>query len=57
MNLQPGCLVVIDGHDGVFRVERLVDGRVRCFSCIDGRFVVVDAGLVRLCPPMTRAAP
>ncbi|MDP2341710.1 MAG: hypothetical protein Q8O67_12195 [Deltaproteobacteria bacterium] len=53
-----GDLVVIDGLEGVFRLERLVDdGRVRCFSYVDGRFVVVDKALVHPCPPMTRAAP
>ncbi len=60
-------LVVIEGCVGVFRVERFVDPsatadgsvpvRLRCFSYVDGRFVVVDAGLVHPCPPLTRAAP
>ncbi len=43
---------------GVFRLERVLeDGRLRCFSYVDGGFVVVDAALVKPCPPNTRAAP
>jgi hypothetical protein len=52
-----GDLVVIDGAAGVFRVESFVTGQVRCFSYVDGRFLVVDAAVVRRCPPGTRAAP
>jgi hypothetical protein len=53
--MKAGDLVVIDGLEGVFRVERLVDGKARCFSYVDGRFVVVDVAVVHACPPMTRA--
>ncbi len=53
-----GDLVVIDGKDGVFRVESVFDDdSVRAFSYVDGKFVVVDVGLVKRCPPGTRAAP
>lgn len=52
-----GDLVVIDGEIGVFRVESFVAERLRCFSYVDGRFVVVLAAAVRRCPPGTRAAP
>jgi hypothetical protein len=55
---QVGDLVVIDGVVGVLRIERVVaDGRFRCFSYVHGGFVVVDADVVRPCPPGTRAAP
>lgn len=50
-----GDLVVIDGCDGVFRLERLIGPEVRCFSYVDGRFVVVNVASVQPCPPMTRA--
>ena len=52
-----GDLVVIDGLEGVFRIERVLGANLRCLSYVDGRFVVVDVALVRPCPPMTRAAP
>ena len=55
--MKAGDVVVVVGHAGVFRVERIVEGQVRCFSYVDGSFVVVDAALVTPCPPMTRAAP
>ena len=51
-----GALVVVDGQPGVLRVERiLADGRARCFSYVDGSFVVVDAAALRACPPGTPA--
>jgi hypothetical protein len=53
-----GDLVVVDGVTGVLRVERVLeDGRLRCFSYVDGSFVVVGVAVVRPCPPGTRAAP
>jgi hypothetical protein len=56
--LPVGALVVVDSEVGVLRVERVLpDGRLRCFSYVDGSFVVVDAHRVRPCPPHTRAAP
>lgn len=57
-DVKDGDLVVIEGRDGVFRVESVFDDdSVRAFSYVDGRFVVVDAALVKPCPPGTRAAP
>ncbi len=53
-----GDLVVVGGVPGVLRVERVLeDGRLRCFSYVDGSFVVVDVAGLRPCPPGTRAAP
>ena len=56
--LQPGDLVVIDGETGVWRIERHGEANdLRCFSYVDGSFVVVGVAVVRPCPPGTRAAP
>lgn len=56
--IKDGDLVVIDGKDGVFRVESVFDDdTVRAFSYVDGKFVVVDVAVVHACPPGTRAAP
>ncbi len=44
-----GDLIVVKDQVGVWRVERFVDGGVRCFSYVDGAIVVVgidDVGAV-----------
>lgn len=52
-----GDLVVVDDTTGVWRVERVTDGGVRCFSYGDGRLVVVPVDRVHRCPDLKRAAP
>ncbi len=56
--LEPGTLVVVDDEVGVWRIERtLDDGRLRCFSYVDGRVRVVPRPSVHPCPPGIPAAP